>query len=95
MLRVYNLPPEPGMRDWLRENGRLIAALIAWSVVMVCSASVVAPLSDTEWDAVRTVENGLIYERANGEHGCLARVAAGDAITCGQGKDLTGKLRAD
>lgn len=95
MLRVYNLPSEPGMRDWLRENSRLIAALIAWSVVMVWGASVGAPLSDTDWYAVRIVENGLIYERANGEPGCLARVAAGDAIACGQGKDLTGKPRAD
>ncbi|MDY1449114.1 hypothetical protein SOK13_25315 [Pseudomonas aeruginosa] len=95
MLTIYNLRPEPGFRDWLRENSLLIAALTAWSIVMLWSADAGVRLSDSDWYAVRIVENGMIYERATDERSCLARVAAGDVIACGQGMDLTGRHPRD
>ncbi|MEN7531705.1 hypothetical protein [Cupriavidus sp. DL-D2] len=90
MLTVRNLPPEPTLSDWFRDNNKLLAGLILWAAVLLCIAGAAAPrLVESAWYNVSFVEGGLMYDRMPDEAACRASVAD-NTTACLSGAELNG-----
>lgn len=86
MLRVYNLPPEPTLADWIRAPRRLLLGLAGWALVMLWISSNQQVVRDA-WYNVSTLEGAIVLSRTASEEACKANVST-TALACVSGYDL-------
>ncbi|HDP4805345.1 hypothetical protein [Pseudomonas aeruginosa] len=89
MLTVRNLPPEPTLSDWFRDNNNLLAGLILWAAVLLCIAGAAPRMVESAWYNVSFVEGGLMYDRMPDEVACRASVVD-NTTACLSGAELDG-----